>query len=195
MLTALLAIAGLTALVSPRQSAGPRFVEEATYYLQSQSLARDFDRVWGPEDRSRQPADQTAPLVWPDEPAVFARPPVYSLLLAPFVAVAGMRGAVLANALLLVVTALVAVTVLSKRLGDSAVWLVALAVFGSVLWADIGLVQPEILLLAASVSAFALAYGREEPAKERLDEIYRAQDAGMGSLLRWGCVGCLAGDG
>ena len=191
MLRALLATAAVTAVVSLRSGADPRSVEEATYLLQAESLARDFDRVWGPEDRSRYAAGRLEPLVWPLAPEVFARPPVYSLLVAPWVRIAGVRGAALANAVLLALAALLAVRVLAQRLGDSAAWLVTLAVFASVLWTDVFLAQPEILLLAASVSAFALAYGREGPAKERLEEIYRADDRGMGSLLRWGSVGCL----
>ncbi len=191
VLVGLLAMAGVVALVRPQQGPLGGFAEEATYLLQAESLARDFDRLWGPEDQARNPAADEQPLIHSDERPVFARPPVYSLFLAPFVRLVGARGAAVANVLLLSLAALGAFRVLARQLGDSAGWLLALAIFASVVWADAYLAQPEILLLSASVAAFALAFGLEQPAKERLGDVYRSGDQGWRPLLRWMAVGCL----
>ncbi|MGB6002235.1 MAG: hypothetical protein WBI00_17285, partial [Thermoanaerobaculia bacterium] len=93
--------------------------------------------------------------------------------------------------LLLMVAAWLAARTLARRLGTVAPLVVVLFVFGSVTFRYVFLALPDLLVLAATVAAFALAYGREDPVATETPEIYRAPDEGWDPLWRWLAVGAL----
>ncbi|MGE5126788.1 MAG: hypothetical protein ACM3PV_10885 [Betaproteobacteria bacterium] len=126
-LVALALVAGALALDLPRVSRGEFWGDGATYYAMSWSLARDLDLRYDAADlervRREYPGgpqglflkrasggltlDRAAGFPWlrrvrPDEPRLYyAKAFLYPLLAAPFVALFGTRGLLLANGLLL----------------------------------------------------------------------------------------------
>ncbi len=115
----------------------------------------------------------------------------YSLLLAPVVPWAPRRGPAVVNALLLGLAAWLAGRRLAATLGAAAELFVVLLVFGSIAFAWVFLALPEVLLLAATVAAFALAYGGERPPAHLLPEIYEPPESAPRAALRWLGIGSL----
>jgi hypothetical protein len=152
-----LLLATLAAAFFFNPAARPSAGEEVTYALQSASLAWDFDLVYGPEDRNRFAAH------WGMRPRhggpTYDEPFLYALVAAPFVRLAPVRGAVIANALLLAGATLLAARALARHLGPAAPVWVAVLVFASVAFTYVFRVQPDLFLMAATAAGFALVYG------------------------------------
>jgi len=124
---ALLLALTLIGAVRLDRSPHPLTGDEATYAMQAASLAWDFDFSYTRQDYDRFVAQWHVP---PDglvlqnragsDRLVYAKPPLYALILAPFVRLAPVRGPVVANALLLAAAALLAALALRRRLGGAA---------------------------------------------------------------------------
>ena len=178
--------------------------DEATYLLQAESLAFDADLLYERGDYDRFVAH------WQRKPEglilqsrggggegaerglTFGKPVFYSLYLAPFLRFAPVRGAAVANALLLALTALLAARTLSRRVGAAAPLVVAALVFASVTFAHVFWAHQDLFLMCLTGLAFSLAYGGKQHRVE-LTEIF--EDARTVSPLRyagrWAVVGAL----
>src|SRR3954469_8874161 len=144
--------------------------DEATYLMQAQSLAwdqdvrysrRDYDRFvaqWGikPDGLILQSGDGGRTLV-------YAKPTSYALWIAPFLRLSPLRGAVIANALLLALAAVLAARALARRLGPAAPLAVAAAIFASVSFAYVFWAHSDLFLMCLTAIALALAYGGPRP--------------------------------
>ncbi|HSF43882.1 MAG TPA: hypothetical protein VLT87_29085, partial [Thermoanaerobaculia bacterium] len=110
--------------------------DEATYLMQAQSLAWDFDLRYSRADYDRFVAQ------WGKKPdglilqsgeggsaLLYSKPISYSLYIAPFVRLSPVRGAGIANALLLALAGIVTARTLSRRIGPSAPLWVAASLF------------------------------------------------------------------
>ncbi|HVT18174.1 MAG TPA: hypothetical protein VHQ90_18610 [Thermoanaerobaculia bacterium] len=168
VLAALLTATLIAAFLFNRAGRPSLVGDEATYAMQAASLAWDFDlaysrsdydrfvRQWGgpPDGVILQSRDHGAHLV-------YGKPFLYALVVAPFVRLAPVRGALVANALLLAAAALLAARTLGRNLGAVAPLWVAVFLFGSVSFAYVFWVHADLFLLAATAAGFALAYGGE----------------------------------
>jgi hypothetical protein len=183
----------------------PLLGDEATYAMQASSLVHDFDLAYTRQDYDRFVADWGVPpdgLILQSRPGsarlVYAKPPLYALVLAPFVAVAPVRGPVVANALLLAAAALLAARALRSRIGPAAPLWVAAFVYASVAFAYVFWGESDLFLFAAVAAGFALVYG-DERGSRRADEpppqIYEGEDMAppLRFLLRWLAAGALLG--
>jgi hypothetical protein len=190
---ALLLAATLVGAVTFDRRSWPGLVgDEATYLMQAQSLAWDFDlrysrkdydrfvEQWGvkPDGLILQSADGGRTLT-------YSKPASYAAWIAPFLRLSPTRGASIANALLLAIAALAAARTLSRRLGPAAPLWVAAWVFASVAFAYVFWVHSDLFLMCLTAIAFSLAYGapREDESPET---------AGR-AILRWLAVGALLG--
>ncbi len=165
--------------------------DEATYLMQAQSLAWDFDlrysrrdygrfvEQWGtkPDGLILQSGDGGRTLV-------YAKPASYALWIAPFLRLSPARGAAVANVLLLALAAGLAARALERRLGLAAPLWVAAWIFGSVAFAYVFWVHSDLFLMSLAAIALALAYGG--PARGAPESRGRA-------ALRWIAVGLLLG--
>jgi hypothetical protein len=162
-----LLLATLLATLAFDRTGRPSLVgDEATYAMQAASLAWDFDLAYTRADYDRFVAQWGGP---PDGVVLqssdggahvtYGKPFLYALLVAPFVRVAPLRGALVANALMLAAAALLAARTLRLRLGAVAPFAVAVLVFGSVAFAYVFWVHADVLLLAATAAGFAVVYG------------------------------------
>ncbi len=163
--------------------------DEATYLLEAQSLAWDFDlrytrgdydrfvESWGrkPEGLILQSSDGGATLV-------YGKPAVYPFFIAPFVRVSPTRGASVANALALALAAIMAARALQRRIGPIAPLWVAAWVFASVSFAYVFWVHSDLFLMCLTAIAFSLVYGPVEG-----DEEKRFRPG------RWALIGALIG--
>jgi len=144
---------------------------EGTVWMQAQSLANDRDLAYTRADFDRAFAE------WGSEPAdleivrgdrlSWAAPLPYALYLAPFLHLSPVSGPALANAFLLLAAALAALLALERRVGQAAGLVLAVAIFGSVVFAHVFLVAGQIWRLFAVVLALALAWPGPEPAAGR----------------------------
>jgi len=177
VLGALLLATLLAALAFDRTGRPSLVGDEATYAMQAASLAWDFDlaytradydrfvRQWGgpPDGVILQSSDGGAHVT-------YGKPFLYALLVAPFVRLAPLHGALVANALMLAAAALLAARTLRLRLGAVAPFAVAVLVFGSVAFAYVFWVHADVLLLhrvaEASIRSFLVSVSRnlERPA-------------------------------
>lgn len=179
--------------------------DEPTYAAQAASLAWDFDLRWERADYDRFVAQWGGPpgglmLQSGDGGARigFGKPFLYSVVTAPFVRLAPLRGAAVANALLLALAGILAALALRSRVAGAAPWYAALFVFGSVGFAYVYRLQADLFLLAATVCGFALAYGwqkterdREAPAEIFGEPSFEERIAPQPRWLRWLAVGAL----
>jgi hypothetical protein len=143
--------------------------DEATYLMQAQSLAwdfdlryerRDFDRFvaqWGrrPEGLILQSADSGRTIT-------YSKPVYYAALLAPFVRLAPVRGAMVANVVLLALAAFLAARTLQRSIGPAAPLWVAVWIFGSVSFAYVFWAHPDLFLMSLTAIALALTYSAAE---------------------------------
>ncbi|MEE8526650.1 MAG: hypothetical protein V3T72_22160 [Thermoanaerobaculia bacterium] len=139
---------------------------EATYLMQAESLARDFDLTYTRADFDRQllrwysdPADLALISGSEGRRITFDRPFPYALWLAPFVALWPKAGAAVANGLLLALASLLASLALRPQAGGWAPLWVMVMVFGSAVFAFVVPATGEVFLLAATVVAFSLLIG------------------------------------
>ncbi len=173
--------------------------DEATYLMQAESLAWDFDLAyekgdyerfvahWGgkPDGVILQSTDQGASFT-------YGKPAFYSAFLAPFSRLSPTRGPGIANVLLLALAALLTARTLASRLGETAPLWVAAFVFASITFANAFWAHADLFLACLSALALALAY-REREAPGSLPEIWgeRPEHQGKGFLLRWAAAGAL----
>ncbi len=178
--------------------------DEATYAMQAASLAWDRDLAYTRADYDRFVAQWGGP---PDGVILqsrdggahitYGKPCLYALLVAPFVRVSPLRGALVANALMLAAAALLAARTLRLRLGAVAPLAVAVLVFGSVAFAYVFWVHADILMFAATAAGFAVAYGGDRsvlPKGTPAPVLYDAEAAprpGWRWLARWALAGAL----
>jgi hypothetical protein len=202
VLAALLA-ATLGAAATFSRAGRPSLVgDEATYAMQALSLAHDLDLSYGRADYDRFVA------LWGGKPdglvlqsrdggrhLTYGKPFLYALAIAPFVRLAPVDGALLANALFLAWAAVAASRALRRRLGAAAPWWVAAFLFASVAFAYAFWVHADLFLMATAAVGLALAYGGEgerEPGRP-LPEIHAdATTAPAWRFLgRWFAAGLL----
>lgn len=163
LLPAALVLLLLVLVVQPRD--WPSWAgDEATYLMAAQSLALDFDYRYSVEDFERFVATfGRAPegliLQSPDdgETLLYAKPIFYPAFVAPFVATLGLRGALLANLLLLAVLTAVAARRLAPVLGSAAPLWVTLLVVGSVMIGQLFWAHADLFLAAFTGIGLALA--------------------------------------
>src|ERR1700710_1183902 len=162
----LLAATLVGALTFDRRSWPGLVGDEATYLMQAQSLAWDFDVRYSRRDFDRFVAQWGTP---PDglilqsgdggRTLVYAKPAAYALWIAPFLRLSPTRGAAIANTLLLAFAALLAARTLERRLGPAAPLWVAAWIFASVTFAYVFWAHSDLFLMSLVAIALALAYG------------------------------------
>ena len=166
----LLLAATLAAAATLDRRAWPSFVgDEATYLMEAQSLAWDFDLEYSRRDHDRfveqwgrPPEGLILQSVDGGGTLVYGKPAAYPLFLAPFVRFSPIRGAAVANALLLALAAVTAGRALQRRtggLGEIAPLWVAAWVFASVTFAYVFWIHSDLFLMCLAAIALALVYG------------------------------------
>ncbi|HEV8630793.1 MAG TPA: hypothetical protein VGV61_10785, partial [Thermoanaerobaculia bacterium] len=176
--------------------------EEADALLLARSLAGEGDRLWQVADRARAegltaagqlPAEETT--AGREYGETFETPLVYGLALAPWAALGGARGALLAQWALLALAALCAARKLARQVGRDAAWLPALLLVASAAGAYVLRLWPEALLAAALLAAFTLARGEAPPVVEGIPDLYPEAAPARPALFapRWLAVGALLG--
>ncbi|MFL6196698.1 MAG: hypothetical protein ACJ75H_21120 [Thermoanaerobaculia bacterium] len=183
----------------------PVLGDEATYAMQAESLARDFDLAYTRADYDRFAARWGVPpegLILQSRPGgdrlVYGKPPLYALVLAPFSLVAPVRGPVIANALLFAAAGLLAARSLRNRIGGAAPFWMAGFLFASVAFSYIFWGEADLFVFAAVAAGYALVYWGDRSYSQRADEmpqIYQGEDTEptRGFLLRWLGAGALLG--
>jgi hypothetical protein len=178
--------------------------DEATYAMQAASLAWDFDLQYTRADYDRFVAQWGGP---PDGVILqsrdggahltYGKPFLYAMLVAPFVRFSPLRGALVANALMLAAAALLAARTLRLRLGAVAPFAVAVLVFASVAFAYVFWVHSDVFLLAATAAGFALVYAGDRsvlPRGMKAPPLYADEPGplpGWRWLGRWALAGAL----
>ena len=194
MLAGLLAALLLFAL---RADVGTRGERDVTYLMAAASLAWDGDLSYGREDYDRYVR------TWEREPeaialatsagsstAGFGRPPVYAVVVAPFVRISPRRGPAVLNWLLLALAAAASALVLERAaFAWAPVW-IALCVAGTTVFTLLPLPSPEMLRLAASALAWALV-AQIMPPEVRAARSRRPLETNIRTVLRWSLVGSL----
>lgn len=191
-------LAFLTIVEVARPATHPASARGVAHYLQAASVAHDRDSTFAVEDLDRlRKLPQTEALSIllarrPDGTVTFPGAGPEALWLAPFVAVGGLGGAVFGTALAVALAMGLAATTMKQRL--HAPWgILLLALFASCGIRFLLEPRSEMLVLAAVLAAFALAYRGESAHFAEMPEIY--DDAlRLGSWrfgLRWLIVGGL----
>lgn len=183
----------------------PLLGDEATYAMQASSLVHDFDLTYTRKDYDRFVAQWGVPpegLILQSRPGsdrlTYGKPPLYALLLAPFVAIAPVRGPLIANALLLAAAALLAARTLRNHIGGSAPLWVSAWVFASVAFAYVFWGESDLFLFAAVAAGFALVYWGDRRYFRKGDpppSIYQGEDTEPSRAfgVRWLGAGALLG--
>jgi hypothetical protein len=202
---ALLLLATLIGALRLDRAKLPLLGDEATYAMQAASLAWDLDLTYTREDYDRFVATWGVPpagLILQSreggERLVYAKPPLYALVIAPFVRLAPVRGPVVANALLLTLAAGLAARSLRHRIGPAAPLWVAAFLFASVAFAYVFWGESDLFLMAAVASGFALVYQgdrRYSRGDAPPPQIYEGEDTESGRwfFARWLAAGALLG--
>jgi hypothetical protein len=166
----LLLAATLVAAASFDRRRWPQLVgDEATYLMQAESLAWDFDlryeradydrflAHWGrrPEGLILQSSDGGRSLT-------YGKPALYALAIAPFVRLSPVRGPAIANALYLAAAAIAAAFALERRLGSAAALWVAVFVFASVTFAHVFWAHSDLFLMSLVAVGLALVFGARQ---------------------------------
>jgi len=165
--------------------------DEATYLMQTESLAFDFDlaysrqdfdrfvRVWGvkPEGLILQKGEH-------EDELIYGKPFFYSLWAAPFVRISPTRGPFVANALLLALAAVATALALRRTVGEAAPVWTAVLVFASVAFAHVFWAHIDLFLMCLAALGLALAFGGG--AADR-------QGDSRGWWWRWAAAGLLLG--
>jgi hypothetical protein len=165
--------------------------DEATYLMQAESLAWDFDVRYSRRDFDRFVAQRG---VKPDglilqsgdggRTLAYSKPVAYAAWVAPFLRLSPTHGPALANAVLLALAAIAAARALERRLGAAAPLWVAVWVFASAAFAYVFWVHSDLFLMCLTALALSLAYGA--PPGDPARPAWRA-------ALRWLAVGALLG--
>ncbi|HEX4965592.1 MAG TPA: hypothetical protein VF173_32580 [Thermoanaerobaculia bacterium] len=192
LLTLLLAAVLVGAVCFDRRSWPGLVGDEATYLMQAQSLAWDFDLRYSRRDFERfvgqwdaKPEGLILQSTDGGRTLTYSKPASYAAWIAPFLRLSPTRGASIANALLLALAAVAAARTLSRRLGPAAPLWVAAWVFASVAFAYVFWVHSDLFLMCLTALALSLAYGapREEEPPETAGRAF----------LRWLVAGVLLG--
>ncbi|HRC85488.1 MAG TPA: hypothetical protein PK413_07765 [Thermoanaerobaculia bacterium] len=198
VLGALLAALLVAAASFDRRSWPALVGDEATYLMQAESLAfdfdlryerRDFDRFrqhWGrlPEGLILQSPDRGAHFT-------FGKPASYSLYLAPFVRISPTRGPSVANALLLAAAALCSAFTLRHTVGRAAPLWVAVFVFASVAFTQVFWAHMDLFLMCTGALALALANLPEAQTAGALPEIWGEPAPAGRRPWRWAATGAM----
>lgn len=176
--------------------------DEAVYLMQAQSLAWDLDLAYSADDLrrfeeqwGRLPEGVILQSSDGGRSIAYGKPVFYSLALAPFLRLAPIRGAPVANTLFLALAALAAAWALRRPLGAAAPLWVAAYVFASVTFAHVFWVHADLFLFCLVTGALALAYGGVagpgEPGTEPLPEVWgdAQSESSRWFWLRWGACG------
>lgn len=162
--------------------------DEATYLMQAESLAFDFDLQFQEKDFRRfEELHGMAPegLILQKHPSqptfFFGKPYFYALWSAPWVRLFPSHGIFFANLLALAIGALSAAAGLRHRLGDQAPLWIALFLFGSVTFAWVFWAHPDLFLMSATATALGLALGPPQNSRN------------LDRPLRWIIAGLLLG--
>jgi hypothetical protein len=199
---ALLLLATLIGAARLDRAKLPLLGDEATYAMQASSLVHDFDLTYTRQDYDRFVANWGVPpegLILQSragsERLVYAKPPLYALVLAPFAALAPVRGPVVANALLLAAAALLAAASLRRRTGPAAPLWVAAWVYASVAFAYVFWGESDLFLFTAVAAGLALVYWEDRPSRDQPAQIYEGEDTvpPRAFLARWLGAGALLG--
>jgi hypothetical protein len=178
----------------------PLHGDEATYAMQAASVAWDFDLAYSRADFDRfvehwgsRPEGLILQSREGSERLVYAKPPLYALVTAPFVRLAPVRGGPIANALLLAVAALLAAVTLQRQIGPAAPLWVAVLLFASIAFSFVFWGEADLFLFAATVAGFALAYRGDRTARSPLPSIYEGETTERPGRLfaRWFGAGLL----
>jgi hypothetical protein len=175
--------------------------DESTYLMQAESVARDGDLRFQDEDlaryRARHGQSPEVILMSGDggRRIVFGKPFLYAVVLAPFVAVLGDRGALLLNALCLAVAGLLAALALAREGSSMGPGWVAIVLFASVAFGHVFWVQPDLFLMAAAASGLAVAHllrapGAATPSRDRAARVGGDEDR-RGGAAGWWVAGAL----
>jgi hypothetical protein len=118
-----------------------------------------------------------------------------SLDLLPFARLTPGRPAALLAAAALTLAAVLAARASSRRLGGAAPLWIGAWIFGSVVWIAVLWTPAAVVALSASVVAFALAFGAEQPPLEHLPEVFEPPGGRWAPAVaaRWLLVGGLLG--
>lgn len=179
----LLLVAALVGAATFDRHAWPAMVgDEATYLMQAQSLAWDFDLRYTRQDFDRFKAQWIVP---PDglilqrhgDSLVYGKPSSYPLFIAPFLRLSPTRGPAIANALLLALAAILTARTLQRRIGPWAPLWVATWIFASVAFVYLFWAHSDLFLMSLVAIALSLVYG----------------EGGRRPLLRWLLIGLLLG--
>ena len=181
--------------------------DEAAYLMQAESLAFDFDLVYGRGDYDRfvehwgrrpeglilQSGDGGATIT-------YGKPALYSVWLAPFVRLSPTRGAALGNAVLLALAAVAAARALRRATGAAAPLWVAAFVFASVAFANVFWAHGDLFLMCLTALGLALVYGEGGRTRRPGDGTVTAGGAASASssvgptfatVTRWALAGAL----
>lgn len=187
----------LAAATVERRSWSSFMGDEATYAMQAESLAfdfdlrysaRDFERLvehWGlpPQGLILQSGDGGATIT-------YGKPIFYPLVLAPFVRLSPTRGPFVANALVLVLTVLLTARALARRLGKVAPLWVAALVFASVAFAFTFWIHADLFLMCLTALALGLAFEGDPGDRDRAGQ-RSPGTVSPGTVARWALVGAL----
>lgn len=195
-----LLVANLGAALFFNPSAWPGLVgDEATYMMQAESLAFDFDLAYSKEDYDRFVRRHGQPpegLILQSRDGgghiVYSKPLLYALVLAPASRISPRHGPQVMNALVLALAAVLAAAALERRQGAMAPLWVAVWVFASVAFAYTFWSHADLFLMSCTAAGFALATGGGAHSGT-MAEIYDAGEAPAGwrFALRWLAVGAL----
>ena len=200
---ALLLLATLIGAARLDRAQLPLLGDEATYAMQAASLAWDFDLAYTRQDYDRFVHNWgTAPegLILQSRPGserlTYGKPPLYAMVIAPFVRLAPVRGPAVANAFLLAATALLAARSLRNRIGPAAPLWVTAFLFASVAFAFVFWGESDLFLLTAVAAGFALVYQgdvRHLGGENSPPQIYEGEETASGRsfLARWLAAGAL----
>ncbi len=147
----------------------PLVGDEATFAVQAESLAFDFDlrytradydrfvRLWQrpPDGLILQTTDAGRTLT-------YGKPALYAMAIAPFVRLSPLRGAQIANVLFLMLAAWAVCRALRPVLGSATPWWVACWIFASVSFTYAFWEHADLFAMSATAVAFALVYGAAE---------------------------------
>ena len=177
----------LWAVVSADRDDWPTFVgDEATYPMAADSLARDFDLIYGKRDYDRfverwKRTPEGLILLSGDHGAhmTFSKPFFYPTFIAPFVWLAPHKGAQIANVLLLALAATMSARTLRRWIGPSAPLLIAVFVFSSAAFGYAFWAHADLFLLSLAAISLSLVFSDPEGQPTKL------------GLFKWAIGGAL----
>lgn len=148
--------------------------DEATYLMQAQSLAWDFDLRYSRADYDRfvaqwgrRPEGLILQSAGSEGSLVYGKPSSYSFFIAPLIRLSPTRGAAVANAFLLALAAVASARALQRRIGPAAPLWVAVWIFASVVFPHVYWVHSDLFLMCLAALALAFAYGGAPEARLR----------------------------